>query len=107
MPLTTAPMPMSTGLRSMIRVSGTVSSVVGASKPGATIGHEDRREDRHQRAQHDERDEHEVDDAARQPPRLLVVAARAVAGEDGMSAALSAPATTSWKIASGMRKAAK
>jgi hypothetical protein len=25
----------------------------------------------------------------------------------GMSAALSAPATTSWKIASGMRKAAK
>ncbi len=38
MPVTTAPMPMSTGLSSMTRVIRTVSSVVGASKPGATIG---------------------------------------------------------------------
>jgi hypothetical protein len=38
MPVTTAPMPMSTGLMSMTRVIRTVSSVVGASKPGATIG---------------------------------------------------------------------
>ena len=38
MPLTTAPMPMSTGLMSMICVRRMVSSVVGASKPGATIG---------------------------------------------------------------------
>ena len=38
MPLTTAPIPMKTGLSSMIRVMRTVSSVVGASKPGATIG---------------------------------------------------------------------
>ena len=38
MPLTTAPMPMKTGLSSMIRVMRTVSSVVGASKPGVTIG---------------------------------------------------------------------
>ena len=38
MPLTTAPMPMRTGLISMICVSFTVRSVVGWSKPGATIG---------------------------------------------------------------------
>ena len=38
MPLTTAPMPMSTGLISMIWVRRIVSSVVGSSKPGATIG---------------------------------------------------------------------
>jgi hypothetical protein len=38
MPVTTAPMPMSTGLSSITRVMRMVSSVVGASKPGATIG---------------------------------------------------------------------
>ena len=38
MPVTTAPMPMRTGLMSMIWVSRMVSSVVGSSKPGATIG---------------------------------------------------------------------
>ena len=38
MPLTTAPIPMNTGLSSMIRVMRIVSSVVGASKPGVTIG---------------------------------------------------------------------
>jgi hypothetical protein len=38
MPVTTAPMPMRTGLMSITRVIRIVSSVVGASKPGATIG---------------------------------------------------------------------
>ena len=36
--MTTAPIPMSTGLTSITRVMRIVSSVVGASKPGATIG---------------------------------------------------------------------
>ena len=38
MPLTTAPMPMKTGLSSITRVMRTVRAVVGASKPGATTG---------------------------------------------------------------------
>ena len=40
MPLTTAPIPIRTGDSSITRVMRMVSSVVGASKPGATIGHQ-------------------------------------------------------------------
>ena len=38
MPDTTAPIPIRTGDSSMTRVMRMVSSVVGASKPGATMG---------------------------------------------------------------------
>ena len=108
MPVTTAPMPMSTGLRSITRVMRIVSSVVGASKPGATIGTKTGAKIAITRLKSGERDEHEVDDAARELPRLGILAAGAVGREDrDERGADSAPATTSWKMASGMRNAAK
>jgi hypothetical protein len=107
MPVTTAPMPMSTGLMSMTRVMRIVSSVVGASKPGATIGTKTGAKIAITR----------LSPASAISTRLMTLLASCHASRScprarypaktGISAALSAPATTSWKIASGIRKAAK
>ena len=90
----------------MIRVSSTVVAMVGASKPGVMIGHDGRRQHEHDVAR----------TASAMSIRFATVEttrhARAVPSvasrpdTTGIRADERAPAATSWKIRSGIRKAA-